>query len=368
MTVTYASATAIHGSVSPYLRHIDPASRDSINSWLASHDIVRFRVDNREFELVWSEPFADGLQVGLALAFGGRELLLALDGFAAVDPLLVGEPFANMPVSLRDFIVARVMAQFLALLPAGLADAIDLRAVHWNTSTFPRRDCVVGFTLARFPEGPQTQGILAADCPATLDWLSRQLPAVELHTTGRLSGLPMMMPIFLGTTLLSPAAIRGVEPGDVVWIETGHHRRDGIAATLASPAGVPQWNCRIKRGGLVVVEPCARSASLMAAASPVSLGAGYGGTGVETPFPSSGETMNETRAALEIPVTFDLGQLTVPLRDLEALHPGYLFDLPCEVANATVNLRVSGTLVAEGKLVVIGRRLGVRIATVRAVE
>jgi type III secretion system YscQ/HrcQ family protein len=369
MTATPVSPAAAHGNLSPYLPHIDPASRTSVNAWLASRDHVRFRVDSREFELTWTEPVPDTMQLGLLLTFGGRQVLLALDGFAAVDPLLVGDPFASVPVSLRDFVVARVLAQFLALLPSSLADAADLRAVHWSPAAFPRRDCVVGFTLTRTPERTQSRGILAADSAATLDWLGSQLPTPDREATNSLSALPTMMPVYLGSTLLSPAAIRDLEPGDVAWIETGRHRRDGIAVTLISSTGIPQWHGRIRRGGLIVTERCPTGTTLILAASPAVLGvAGAEGRRVDPSHTFLGESMNDARAALEIPVTFDLGQLTVPLRDLERLQPGHLFDLPCEIANATVNLRVSGTLVAEGTLVVIGKRLGIRIASVRNVE
>jgi type III secretion protein Q len=369
MTATQVSPGTVHGKLTPYLPHVDPASRTSVNAWLASRDRVRFRVDSREFELTWSAPVQDDMQLGLQLAFGGRQVLLALDGFAAVDALLVGDPFANMPVSLRDFVVARVLAQFLALLPPSLADSADLRSVHWNSAAFPRRDCVVGFTLTRTPEGTQSRGMLAADSAATLDWLGSQLPASDRDTAGKLSALPMTMPVFLGSTLLSPAAIRDLEPGDVTWIETGRHRRDGIAVTLISTAGIPQWHGRIRRGSVVVTERCPVGTNLMPAASPAMLR--VAGAGDRRTHPSRtllGVSMNDSRAALEIPVTFDLGQLTVPLQDLERLQPGHLFDLPCEAANATVNLRVSGTLVAEGTLVVIGKRLGVRIASIRNLE
>ena len=75
--------------------------------------------------------------------------------------------------------------------------------------------------------------------------------------------------------------------------------------------------------------------------------------------------MNATTATLEIPVTFDLGELNVAVDALEHIQPGRLFELPQEVADAIVNLRVSGQLVARGKLVVIGRRIGVRVSDVR---
>ena len=70
------------------------------------------------------------------------------------------------------------------------------------------------------------------------------------------------------------------------------------------------------------------------------------------------------RASLELPVTFDLGEITMPLGDVEGVEAGTVIDLPQDISNATVNMRVSGVLIAEGRLIAVGRRLGVCLTRV----
>lgn len=67
---------------------------------------------------------------------------------------------------------------------------------------------------------------------------------------------------------------------------------------------------------------------------------------------------------LELPITFDLGELSFPISDIELLAPDYVFELPTEAADAIVNLRVHGKLIAQGNLVTVGRRLAVRLTQV----
>lgn len=71
-----------------------------------------------------------------------------------------------------------------------------------------------------------------------------------------------------------------------------------------------------------------------------------------------------TSRDFEVPVTFDLGELALPLTQIERLQPGALLQLPQDVSDATIQLRVGDSLVAQGVLVAIGKRIGVRITRV----
>jgi flagellar motor switch/type III secretory pathway protein FliN len=74
--------------------------------------------------------------------------------------------------------------------------------------------------------------------------------------------------------------------------------------------------------------------------------------------------MSAERLPLETPVTFDLGEINMKVQDLERLQPGQIVDLPQDITATTVALRVAGRRVAEGTLVAVGRRLGVRISRI----
>jgi len=76
--------------------------------------------------------------------------------------------------------------------------------------------------------------------------------------------------------------------------------------------------------------------------------------------------MDATHWQLDVPVTFDLGELHLQTADLERLQPGNVIELQQDVATAAVSLRIADRRIAEGTLVTIGKRLGVRISTVMA--
>jgi type III secretion protein Q len=68
-------------------------------------------------------------------------------------------------------------------------------------------------------------------------------------------------------------------------------------------------------------------------------------------------------AADNIPVSldFDLGNLALPLGELAALKPGYVFELPTSLDAVRVVIRANGTRVGHGELVAVGDVLGVQL-------
>ena len=83
---------------------------------------------------------------------------------------------------------------------------------------------------------------------------------------------------------------------------------------------------------------------------------------------TSEETASEAAAgALEgIPVTldFDVGSLAVPLGELAAIKPGYVFELPSPLEEARVVIKANGTPIGHGELVAVGDTLGVQLLTI----
>jgi type III secretion protein Q len=73
--------------------------------------------------------------------------------------------------------------------------------------------------------------------------------------------------------------------------------------------------------------------------------------------------LKATGAADNIPVSldFDLGNLALPLGELAALKPGYVFELPGGLEKARVVIRANGTRVGVGELVAVGDVLGVQL-------
>ncbi|HEY5808984.1 MAG TPA: type III secretion system cytoplasmic ring protein SctQ [Povalibacter sp.] len=337
-------------SVAAALPVIQPDTRVAINAWLKHYCAeVCFAIGDRQYRLGWEEPSFPAMRIGAELTFGSRCVLLALEHLGPLDPLLVGDPFMLMPASLRDIVLQRMLAQVLAALPAVVRDSADLRAIHWTATTMPQWECAQGFALSHLSTGSTSRGLIAAPSPADLEWLRTSLPASGLTPRRLRPGMRVPIRLQLGETRLDRASIDTLEAGDVVWISTAHHRRDGIAVNFRSPYADVTWNARIQRSSLRIWEQ--RTS----------------GAGPNLIHSGGDMSINETHP-IEIPVTFDLGELSVTLQELEHLQPGHLFELPQEANSATVHLRVAGQVIAAGRLVAVGRRLGVRMTDTRALR
>ena len=64
--------------------------------------------------------------------------------------------------------------------------------------------------------------------------------------------------------------------------------------------------------------------------------------------------------ALPVRLVFVAAETEVPLRDLQALAPGYVFDLRQPV-DRHVEVRANGRAIATGELIEIDGRVGVRV-------
>ena len=342
------------------LPQVQAASRDALNLWLAGRGPFSFETAGRSFKVTWSTALSESARWGIEIAFGSHTVCLAMDGLAAIDPSLIGEPFSRMPVSLRDLFVERTLARFVSLLPATLANTLELRAVYWRSETLPRWNCALGFTLTCLTTGAASKGAISVASPETLRWLHQQLPMAVRGVHPEAQSLRLSLRVFMGSTRLDRETLFGLSAGDVVWADCIARGAYSLSATLFAPGGAV-WACRIRGTRLRI-----QTALAPGLASAASISATDAAGGMQSHFlsylsASPGDGMSSERSALEIPVTIDLGELSLTLATIERLQAGQLFDLPQEAANAVVNLRVAGRLVAQGKLVAIERRLGVCI-------
>lgn len=344
--------------VAALLPTIDGATRDVVNEWLSRRSAPVFRIGEEEFEIRWLDQVGT-LSLVIELNVGAHRALLALDGLAAFDPLLIGEPFLLMPEPLRDLAIQRLLARVLANAPAALVESLDVRAVHWDGPQLPDWSCRLPFVLRRRPAGTQLLGCLLVESAQGLKWLHGTLPVDASSERARLN-LPMPLRLALGKSLVPARALHELEPGDVVWIESASIARDGVGVALTAPRDRISWQCRVQHRSLRVIN------------------AGVAGTGNENAFSpptppsaaqpqSSGvQSMEAQRWQLDVPVTFDLGELNLKTMDLELLQPGHIIELQQDVSTIAVGLRVGERMIARGTLVAIGKRLGVRVSTILA--
>jgi type III secretion system YscQ/HrcQ family protein len=334
-----------------HLQHSEPALVAVVNRWIERRRGATMRVGAREFVCQWQPasvvPTAAAAGLTLHLASQQHRAQLWLSDLAAIDARLIGEPFTALPASVKELVVQRVLADFVAALPEPLATTLELQSLQWGAA--PRGPQTIAFVLTR--DGVQTHGLLGTETIDELRWLDETLPIGELPPPpAPRTDLPLAATLHLGHVMAPARQLRALRDGDVLRLGRGGITRDGIAATLHVASAQRHWPCRLRR----------RSATLLAAddnSAAVTLD--Y--------HPQEQPPMTAPQALdFEVPVDVELTPLSLTLAQIERLLPGQSLELPQDVGDAAVTLRVHGQPIAQGKLIVIGRALGVRVEQVFA--
>jgi type III secretion system YscQ/HrcQ family protein len=333
-----------------HLQRSEPALVAVVNRWIERRHGATTRVGAREFVCEWQPASAvlptpaAGLTLHLASQQHRAQLWLA--DLAAIDARLVGEPFTALPAPVKDLVVQRVLADFVAALPASLSTTLELQSLQWGAA--PPRAQAIAFILTR--DGVQTQGLLGAETIDTLRWLDETLPLGELPPPpAPRTDLPLAATLHLGRVMAPARLLRALRDGDALRLGRGGITRDGIVATLRVAQPAHQWPCRLRRS----------SATLLTADNSAALTLDY--------HPQEQTPMTAPQALdFEVPIDVELAPLSLTLAQIERLLPGQSLELPQDVSDAAVTLRVHGKPIAQGRLIVIGRALGVRVEQVFA--
>lgn len=337
-----------------HLEHTDPALAALANRWIERRQGAVMHVGPRTFGLRWMparSAKSDG-GVSLQLVCQQHRATLWLADLAAIDARLVGEPFAVLPTPIKDLVAQRLLADFVAALPPFLAALVQVQSLQWQAAP---RDVAnaIAFTLIREGDGVSTPGLLCGQTLADLQWLEETLPTgATAPPPAPRDDLPLAATLHLGRVMVGARSLRRLSDGDVLRMPSGGIVRDGIVATLRVPQREEvQWPCRVRRG----------SARIVAAADNPSVSLSFA-PHRDTP-PQENTPMSASTQSLdfEVPVDVELAQLSLTLAQIERLLPGQSIELPQDVSEAAVTLRVQGQAIAQGKLVVIGRALGVRV-------
>lgn len=211
-----------------------------------------------------------------------------------------------------------------------------VRVVAVRETAPPPAHTLLGWSLSG--DADQVDGLIALDATAAPRLCDLLLP-VPTRAAGAWAGLPLPLRLMVGWTDLGAAELADTRPGDVILMDIDHlgDDRQGIALVLA--------------GGLRV------HARRQAAGWLIDQGVLSDMTETD-PF---AHALPEEPVRLDdIPVrlTFDLGEREISLGELQALMPGYVFQLERDLP-ACVAIRANGRHVGEGDLVDIDGRLGV---------
>ncbi|MEI2417104.1 type III secretion system cytoplasmic ring protein SctQ [Orrella sp. JC864] len=169
-----------------------------------------------------------------------------------------------------------------------------------------------------------------------------------------LAALPIRLRAVLGHTRLPLAELRALGPGDVVLLD---HYRVGADGALWLEAGQGQaLRVRAEGSHYIVTKGWT---SLMTQESterpePIAAAQQAGAAAPDAPAPLALE-------AIPVQLSFDLGERSIALAELQRLQPGEVFDLHRPLADGPVMIRANGALVGTGTLVEVDGRIGVMV-------
>lgn len=328
----------------------DPARAALTNAWIANGcHRLRWRQDDGVGSALML-PDAGDYQGCASAVFelGGVEVRVGLDAHALeqlVQPLLSASEFLDLPEDLQ-----------LAVLNhagGGFAGAFGFEAVCRRCAPYDSDsgggDGAPGLAFAVEPAAGEPWTLLLHQ--------PRELPESAwrvLRRFGDRSGNGLRSQVRVradaqaGHTEIPMAALRALEPGDIVIADVCH--LDGGLLQLVMPETKMAAMVSLGEGRPARLETALRiDGSLAADDSSTPSNQAPGG--------------QEALAALDdLPVRLEFiaGRVQVPLAELEQMQTGYLVDLQ-SAADGAVEIQANGRLVGRGELVDLEGRTGVRL-------
>jgi type III secretion protein Q len=148
----------------------------------------------------------------------------------------------------------------------------------------------------------------------------------------------------IGQTRLSLAQLGALRPGGVVVIAEPFSTQPRELILLSPERAGRAWGLR------AVLE--AASLNILERAHPMN---------TETQSEAASDGLGESLSELPVKLSFDLGERTLTLAELQALDVGSALNLDRPLQDF-VTLRVNGVVVGEGQLVEMEGRLGVMVS------
>jgi len=262
----------------------------------------------------------------------------------------------SMPEIFRTLTVEKLLAEIMESLPADIARNLDVPAIGWGKIAWPASWHKLPLLLRNRDQRTISSGVFAVETPDGLSWLSQNLPAQpgEKKLLDR-SLLQCRLPLNMGETALAIREIKQLEAGDLIWIETAKITRQGLRVCLELPASENAHSrivCHgfVKQRNLILCGTSTAKTNFKKSALPLAT--------------KTENTMETDIGNIELPLTFDLGEIALPLTEIERLSEHQILELGGEAATMRVNVRVHGTCIAQGRLMLVGRRLAVRLEKV----
>ena len=343
----------------PALPHMEPDTA-RLSGWLACRAAaVPVRAGGHDWQLrfVPADPqIAARPGAGYAFTFGASHGVLRWD--VASERLLLAAPGAAeaLPALLRYALMADALAEAVAALGHAVPDAFSWQPDGARAQAVAAAHAF-GFELRREASPARLRGTLLLDQPERLAALPAGLPAPAPAWMER---LPVPLAVRIGTTRLALGEMHGIEPGDIVGIDDWHSQGSALVVRCTTGRHGPGWTA-LAEGRRLVVQAGADSTDVSNGAHMEEQDPAR--QDQPMPHPDAAQPTLSRLDRLEVTLRFEVGDVAVPLAELRAVAPGYVFELPQPLKQSEVRIVANGNRIGTGTLIAVGNRLGVRITT-----
>ncbi|RAS03172.1 type III secretion system cytoplasmic ring protein SctQ [Cupriavidus alkaliphilus] len=343
----------------PALPHMEPDTA-RLSGWLACRAAaVPVRAGGHDWQLrfVPADPeIVARPGAGYAFTLGSGQGVLRWD--VPSERLLLGIPGAAeaLPALLRHALMADALAEAVAALGHVVPDAFNWQPEGARTQPLAAAHAF-GFELRRDAPPARLRGTLQLDQPERLAALPAGVPA---QAPAWMERLPVPVAVRIGTTRLALGEMHGIEPGDIVGIDDWHSQGSALVVRCTTGRHGPDWTA-LAEGRRLVVQAGAGSTDVSNGAHMEEHDPARQAQPI--PHPDAAQPSLSRLDQLEVTLRFEVGDVAVPLAELRAVAPGYVFELPQPLKQSEVRIVANGNRIGTGTLIAVGNRLGVRITT-----
>jgi type III secretion protein Q len=324
-----------------------PVAR-AMNAVYAAGAPLAFECGEEHYNLEWVfDPSVFPVHTTLALRVGAAAAWLALEN-ADFCAALASDTAQLLPQGLRIALLTEAMSPALEQAEKLIGTRISISDIGAGAA-FAQSDIRFHFKLRNVDTGIASRGFLQTNEASVAESLARAL-ADRKTPNMRWTDFGPRVRLQIGETRLCAGELADIELGDVMTIDDCAKQSLAARAHIAGLTG-HEFLARVNAAAFTISEIRRKPMQT-----------------VEQTPKEAPPSLNESLDAVEVTVTFDLGERQVPLRELKLLQPGYVFDLERPLEQSAVRVSVNGQLLGKGQLLAIGDRLGVRITEFAARE
>ncbi|RDU98075.1 type III secretion system cytoplasmic ring protein SctQ [Trinickia dinghuensis] len=343
------------------LPRISTLAAHALNRAYAWPTPLAFAIAQGHYELRWqadAEVRAPGHIY--TFRFGPAEGRFVLDSIG--EHALIGDAASDsVPAEIRSALVADALAPLIDALEARTRHRIELGYVPAGTAPRddPARDPgALRFCVTRPGSEWRCHGALCFTEERYLGLACPAEPPPPKLEPKDFDTLPIALRFLLGSTMLSVAELHSIARGDIIGIERWQSSGPALHCFATTSDGhVTVWAKAV--GSRIVIDRIEEN-PVTPSQRPDAPAAGAPNAGSGTAATS--EPSLTQIDALEVRVTFELDERSMPLAQLKALKSGYVIELEQPLNQSTVHIRANGALVGQGHLIAVGNKLGVRVS------